>query len=98
MSANKLLQPGTLVVCREDLDKLVLWESPSCDLDDVAGQVDVNEGLIILETRETPAIEKENLGDLYTEEWKNGSYYVSSRSGIKGWIGEGWVVPVTNEP
>lgn len=97
MSQNKLLAPGTLVTCRPDLDQLILWQSYDVDdVDDVAGYVDIHEVLVILEARknEDPSRKKSTLKEeLFSEEWKNGAYLLLSSSGIRGWIGEGWVVP-----
>jgi hypothetical protein len=95
MTVKQLLPPGTMVVCRVDLDKLILWSSYDCDLDDVNGYVDVNEVLIIIDSRITPEEERSKYDEVYTDEWKNGAYLVMSSSGVKGWIGEGWVTPVT---
>lgn len=98
MSQNKLLAIGTLVACRPDLDQLILWSSYDVDdVDDVAGYVDIDEVLVILEARknEDPDRKKSLLKEeLFSEEWKNGAYLLLSSSGIKGWIGEGWIVPV----
>lgn len=98
MCQKKLLPVGTLVACRPDIDQLILWESYDVDdTDDVAGYVDINEVLVILgfkqnddPDRKKPIIKEE----LFSEEWKDGAYFLISSSGIKGWIGEGWIVPV----
>lgn len=99
MHQKKLLPVGTLVACRPDIDQLILWESYDVDdADDVAGYVDINEVLVILKARknEDPHRKKSLLKEeLFTEEWKNGAYFLMSSSGVRGWIGEGWVVPIT---
>lgn len=99
MSQSNLLPIGTLVTCRPDLDQLILWGSYDVDdADDVAGYVDINEVLVILEARknEDPDRKKSILKEeLFSEEWKNGAYLLLSSSGIKGWIGEGWIVKVS---
>jgi hypothetical protein len=96
---KKLLPIGTLVVCRTDIEHLILWESYDVDdTDDVAGYVDIHEVLIILEARknEEPDRKKKSIvkEELFSEEWKNGAYLLLSSSGIKGWIGMGWVTAV----
>jgi hypothetical protein len=95
MTIKQLLSPGTMVVCRPDLDKLILWSSYECDLDDFNATIEVNDVLIILDVRVTPTEEKSKYDEIYTEEWKNGAYLVISSAGVQGWIGEGWVIPVT---
>lgn len=98
MPTKKLLPIGTLVVCRTDIEHLILWESYDVDdADDVAGYVDLHEVLIVLEARknEDPDRKKSIIKEeLFSEEWKDGAYLLLSSSGVKGWIGEGWVVPV----
>lgn len=98
MSQSKLLPIGTLVACRPDIEQLILWESYDVDdADDVAGYIDISEVLIILEARksEDPNRKKSIIKEeLFSEEWKNGAYLLLSSSGIRGWIGEGWVIPI----
>lgn len=95
MTAKKLLPPGTMLVGRIDLDQLILWSSYNCDLDDVNATVNVNEVLMVIDSRVTPEEDRSKYDEVYTDEWKNGAYFVMSSSGAKGWIGEGWVMPVT---
>jgi hypothetical protein len=95
---KKLLPIGTLVACRTDIEHLILWESYDVDdTDDVAGYVDIHEVLIVLEARknEEPDGKKSTIKEeLFSEEWKNGAYLLLSSSGIKGWIGMGWVTAI----
>jgi len=95
MTVKKLLPPGTMLVCRIDLDQMILWSSYNCDLDDINATVDVNEVLMVIDSRVTPEEDRPKYDEVYTDEWKNGAYFVMSSSGVKGWIGEGWVMPVT---
>jgi len=88
---NKLLPPGSLVVCRPDSDQLILWESYGCDVDDIKGMANVNDILIVLEAKENSSFKDERL----TEEWLLGAYKIMTPEGIQGWTGAGWVVPIT---
>ena len=95
MPTKKLLSPGTMVVCNAslDIDQLVLWGSyegaASIELA-VHGIIDMKDVLIVIKSRIN--LDK---NVIYSDEWKNGAYFVMSSSGMKGWVGEGWVVPVT---
>lgn len=95
MSSKPLLPIGTMVKCRPDVgEHLILWTSHNAeDVDDISAYVDVSEVLIILnfETNSNVKLKKRVI---YSDEWKNGAYLLMSTSGAKGWIGEGWVVPV----
>jgi len=93
MSKEELLRPGDMVVCREDIDKLILWSSYGCEPDDDGAGVDPKNVLLILEVRRS-SIDDLKPTDTFTPEWQIGAYYVLSSFGIKGWIGAGWVVPV----
>lgn len=96
MPTKKLLSPGTMVVCNAslDIDQLVLWASYEGDVENIEyaihGTIDMKDVLIVIKSRIN--LDK---NVIYSDEWKNGAYFVMSSSGMKGWVGEGWVVPVT---
>jgi len=95
MPTKKLLSPGTMVVCNAslDIDQLVLWgsyEGAASIEHAVHGIIDMKDVLIVIKSRIN--LDK---NVIYSDEWKNGAYFVMSSSGMKGWVGEGWVVPVT---
>jgi hypothetical protein len=96
MPTKKLLSPGTMVVCNTNLDieQLVLWGSYEGDVENIEhavhGTIDMKDVLIVIKSRIN--LDK---NVIYSDEWKNGAYFVMSSSGMKGWVGEGWVVPVT---
>jgi hypothetical protein len=50
---------------------------------------------MVINSRITPEEDRPTYDEVYTDEWKNGAYFVMSSSGMKGWIGEGWVMPIT---
>lgn len=89
---QKLSQPGNLVACRPDMqgDELILWSSHDCEVEEVNGYVHNDNVLLILEVR-PPAKTNEPL----MLEWEKGAYKVLSPTGVCGWIGAGWVIPVT---
>lgn len=95
MTSKALLPIGTMVRCRPDMgEQLILWSSHSAeDVDDISAYVDVNEVLVVLNSK-TNSRARSKKHVVYSDEWKNGAYLLMSASGAKGWIGEGWVVPV----
>ena len=89
---KNLLSPGTLVTCRGDAPGgLIMWSSYRSEIEDDIGKADQNEIMLILKSRK-PA--KKELCSL-TPEWKTGAYLILAAGGKKGWVGAGWVIPVT---
>ena len=84
-----MLKPGQIAACRSDVDRLVLWSSYDCDVDDVNDVVEGKELFVIVD-----AIEKIHTSDPLTEEWEKGAYKILSPRGICGWVGAGWIVGV----
>lgn len=90
---NRLLSPGDLVVCRHDVvGKLVLWSAPFSDIDEDVGSAESDDVLLVIKSKSNVTKER----NLVMEEWKAGSYMVLAPSGIIGWVGAGWVVPISN--
>jgi hypothetical protein len=87
---NKLAAPGDIVTCRPGEDRLYLWSSMNCNPDEINGQTEPGEILLVLDVRKNIETIR-NLQD----EWSNGAYFLYSSRGISGWVGAGWVVPVT---
>jgi len=83
-----VLKPGQFATCRPDVDKLMLWTSYDCEIDDVNDTVTGEELFIILDV-----MEMSNCADPLTNEWEKGAYKVLSPRGICGWVGAGWVIP-----
>jgi len=46
---KQVLKPGQFATCRPDVDKLMLWSSYDCEIDDVNDTVDGEELFIILD-------------------------------------------------
>lgn len=88
---DSLLVPGTIVKGRTN-ETLVLWKTYKCSIYDEAGKVDANEIMVILEAKQNKS--KQKAKARMTEEWQRGAYLVLSSNGVKGWLGEGWVIPV----
>lgn len=91
--SKKLLKPGTLAVCKQECDGLIIWSSYSCDYDDDIGKVFADDILMILESRKPT--KKETSDKYLTPEWQNGAYKVLTPNGRSGWTGEGWLIPIT---
>lgn len=90
-----LLRPGSLVICKSDLvGDLVLWGSPRSDsIDDDIAMSSPKDVLLIIKARKAKSTKSALAGRL-SNEWSEGSYMVLTSSGVKGWVGAGWVVPV----
>lgn len=88
---NDLLLPvGTMIKPKPENEFLVLWSTDrNSNFDDEIGRVLEDEIMIILKSEKTNSENKS-----WTDEWKNGSYMVLSSSGLIGWVGEGWVIPI----
>lgn len=95
MASKELLSPGDIGVCRPDLDRMIVWSSHRSDFDADTGQVSSNDLLLIIETRKTTRRELRDRSNPLTFEWKKGSYHILASNGVRGWVGAGWVVPVT---
>lgn len=78
--------PGELVVCRSDVEHLILWESCECDAEDVNGLAEAHEILIVLDYKKTSGSDK------IMDEWSEGAYKLMTPRGVVGWTGVGWVV------
>lgn len=92
MMAKNLLSPGTLVTCRADAPGgLIMWSSYRSEIDNDVGKIEQDEVMLILKSRKSGKNEKHTL----TPEWQTGAYLILSSAGTKGWVGAGWVVPVT---
>ena len=87
---SSLLSPGTLVKIQPGEEFLVLWpSSTTMSYEKEAGRVFSSDVMTILKVKKARKIHK-NISD----EWQKGSYLVLSSTGVSGWVGEGWVVPV----
>jgi len=86
-----LLRPGQLAISNIDADQLILWSSLECSLDEPQGSAQPEELLLILEYREMTF----DFGKATSEEWSQGAYRVLSSSGQSGWIGAGWLQPLS---
>ena len=95
MTVKRLLKPGTLVTCRAEADGLIMWSSYGCHIDHDIDHVNENDILMVLKSRKPTKIELNDIKNPLTEEWIIGSYQVLSPKGIKGWVGAGWVLPIT---
>jgi hypothetical protein len=87
---DKLVVPGDIVIGRSGEDHLYLWSSMNCGADEINGRTEPGEILLVLDVRETT----EAISNLQ-DEWSVGSYLVYSSRGISGWVGAGWVIPIT---
>ena len=96
--SKKLLAPGELVIRRPNAEvtKLIAWSSCMGSIDDDVGLIDSEELMVIVEVKKTSKAELSNPRSPLTHEWRKGAYKVISSSGINGWIGAGWVIPVNN--
>ncbi len=86
-----LLKPGTLVSCNDDINELVIWKSYRSDMEDNIDSVKPGDIMVILESRPT----SEDQVNILMEEWKIGAYCVLTPNGKMGWVGAGWIVPIT---
>ena len=96
--SRKLLEPGTMVTCRHDVvGTLVLWSAPFSDIDEDVGSACPDDVLLIIKSKRNPSVQTKLISSVHTitEEWKSGSYMVLAPSGVVGWVGAGWVVPIT---
>lgn len=94
MSQTELLPPGTLVIPRDDVSgELIIWSSYRSDIEDVGDNVGSDSVLLILESRKHSKRKAEKY--MLTAEWKLGAYLILSSNGKKGWVGAGWVQPVS---
>ena len=92
---SKLLKPGTLVACRPDFaGNLILWASPFSDIDEDVAIVGSDDVLLIIKRKSTT--KKNDKKVTLTPEWEIGSYMVLTSSGARGWVGAGWVVPISD--
>jgi len=90
----EMLKPGQMAACRIDVERLVLWNSYECEQDEISDYIEANELFVIVDA--VTSIQTEKLdGLLASEEWENGAYKVMSPRGIFGWVGAGWVIPIT---
>jgi hypothetical protein len=85
-----LLKPGHIVVSKDKDEKLVLWSAYKCESDEFYEIVDSNEIMIVLEAKKSTSSE-----EFLNSEWENGAYFVMTSSGVKGWVGSGWVTSVS---
>lgn len=93
MLHNKL-SPGQLAVSNIDADQadqIILWSSLECNMDEPHGYAQPKDVLLILEFREMHT----DLGKATSEEWVRGAYKVLASSGQSGWIGAGWLQPLS---
>ena len=94
MTPDTRLKPGSIAMCRPDIDELTIWRSYRCDVDDDIDTVSQNDIIIILKFRSTPKKELHDTVNTLTDEWRPGAYKVLTPRGRSGWIGAGWIVPV----
>lgn len=88
-----MLKPGQLATCRIDTDKIILWESYECEIDDVTDLIDASELVVIIDA--VKSIKSAKLdSNLVSEAWENGAYKVMSPRGICGWVGASWIISV----
>lgn len=93
MYGDALLPPGTLVSVRSGEEFLVLWpNSRTISYEEETGRVSSSDVMTILKVKKARKIHR-NISD----EWQKGSYLVLSSTGVCGWVGEGWVVPLEKE-
>lgn len=85
------LRPGQLAVSNIDADQLILWSSLECSIDEPHGYAQPDDVLLILEFREMSI----DLRKFTSEEWIKGAYRVLAPSGQSGWIGAGWLQPLS---
>lgn len=96
MSQTELLPPGTLVVPRDDISgELIIWSSYRSDIEDVGDNVGPDNVLLVLKSRKPSQREAKSRKYMLTPEWKLGAYLILSSNGKKGWVGAGWVQPVS---
>lgn len=86
------LKPGQLAISNIDSDQIVLWSSLECSLDDPHSYAEVDDVLLILEFREMHI----DFGKAASAEWIKGAYRVLASSGQSGWIGAGWLQPLSS--
>lgn len=91
---NKLFKPGTIVTCREDVENLTVWSSYHANAENDAGQIDARTLMMIINSRKTSKKELKDFKKRLAKEWEIGAYEVLSSTGVKGWLGAGWVVEV----
>jgi len=92
MRRNNLLRPGSLVVCRSSVDKLTLWGSYRCDIEDDVDYVKPGEILIIIKSKRSAPDEENDMS--LSREWQVGAYKVLTPRGKVGWVGAGWLKPL----
>lgn len=96
MRRNKLLKPGQLAVCKSDIDKLTLWGSYRCDIEDDVDYVEPGEILIIIKSKRTASDNDEE--NPLNIEWQVGAYKVLTPRGKLGWVGAGWIDVLPPDP
>jgi len=84
-----LLAPGDLAVCKKGISSLVLWPTSTCDQMECTETADSTCVFVVLESHSKPARLEKN--QILTNEWRKGCYLLLSSSGVKGWVGAGWV-------
>ena len=92
MAKGNLLSPGQMVISKEKNERLFLWSSYRGEIDETCGLIEIDELLLVLESKES-----DDKQESLTPEWENGAYYVMASNGLKGWIGSGWVEPITKD-
>jgi len=93
--SKSLLKPGTMVSCHKDINELVIWKSYRSDMEDNIDSVKSGDIMVILESRKTSNFEVEDQVNMLMDEWKIGAYLLLTPNGKKGWVGAGWIIPVT---
>lgn len=84
-----------MVSCRTDMDRLIIWKSRRCNIEQDIDSVDSGEIMLILNSRLPTKADREDKYNRIPDEWKIGSYQVLTPRGKVGWIGAGWVTALT---